>query len=99
MSINHYIKSMLADELRWQTRLTDETITRIIEAFSKRMELRRHTIVPTYLTDDMYEAAKIALPGVNFQVANDMYRSAVSDYNKRRNLIEPDDQEDTGSFW
>jgi hypothetical protein len=97
MSINGYVKGLLADELRWKTRLSEDAILKIIESFTERLEMRRHVIVPTYLTDDMYDAARESVIGIDFNTASKIYRSAVNEYGKKDALIV--DEDEPGSFW
>ena len=97
MSANSFVKSMLFNELRWRTRLTDGDITIIVESFMEQLERRRHTIVPTYLTDNMYETQKSIDPDIEFNKANGLYKSALAEYNKQS--IKPADSDETSGFW
>lgn len=97
MSMNFYVKSLLMDELRWRTNLSDDTISSITESFLQKVKARRHTIVPTYLTDDMYESAKSVNPAMDFSMANDIYRAAITEY--ERHDPSPVSEDVQPTFW
>lgn len=100
MTLSYYIKSLLMDELRWRTNLSDPSIMNITTGFSEKIFSRRHTVVPTYLTDEMYEAARQVIPGIGFKQANDMYQAAINEYSKHQEPDNNDEEDDDHpSFW
>lgn len=97
MSLNFYIKSLLMEELSWRTNLSDSTMATIADGFAERVASRRHTIVPTYLTDEMYEATKLVDMDIDFKKANEIYRAAIIEYEQW--LPPPKKDDDQSSFW
>lgn len=97
MSLSFYIKSLLIEELSWRTNLSDSAMATIADGFAERVLSRRHTVVPTYLTDEMYEATKMVVPGIDFKTANEIYRAAIIEYAQQLPLAKKED--DQPSFW
>lgn len=97
MTLSSYIHALLIDELRWRTNLSESAIEIIAGGFAEKILARRHTVVPTYLTDEMYEAAKQVLPDIEFKKANELYRAAITEYGKHRELAR--DEDDQPAFW
>lgn len=95
--INAFVKGLMFDILAWKTNLSDGAVHEIVDVFAKRASNCRHTFVPTYLTDDMYEAVRSLHPGVDFATANSIYVRAVDAYKNKDMLCPP--AEESGSFW
>jgi len=92
------IRELITDELLWRTNLSDETINKISENVIERVISKRYTLLPSYLTDDMYNVQREIYPNITYNKANEMYRAAMIEYHTP---IETNnsDIDDDGSFW
>ncbi len=97
MTLNCWIKTLLMDELRWRTNLSDSIIGVIAEGFAERLNSTRHTIVPTYLSDEMFEAQKAEVGDIEFSISSALYRAAINEYRRHDKVIPA--EEEPGSFW
>lgn len=97
MTGNAFVKMVLIEELRWKTRLSDRDIVSIVDGFMEKLDRRRYTVVPTYLTDDMYDAQKEIDPDIRFDLASKLYRSALVQWNSLEEIPKKPDED--GSFW
>lgn len=97
MSLNAFIKHALIDILAWRTNLSDSYMHNIAEHFSDRVSSSRHALVPTYLTDEMFEAIRLEHPNLDFKTANSIYGTAIREYSRHDRI--KTDPENEGSFW
>jgi len=88
MLYNAFVKELLKEELRFQTRLSDDKIESIIDSFVSRLFNKRHAVVLTFLNDTMYQAIQNQNPSIDYQTANQLYVSAVKEYNSLPPVVE-----------
>lgn len=81
MEMNQFVKNLLKEELRYNTRLGDDKIEEIINGFTTRLLSKRHTVALSFLNDVMYEAIKTVDPEIDYEKANALYTSAIKEYN------------------
>lgn len=94
---NAFVRNILAEELRFRTRLSDDAISVIVDGFFSKLGRRRMTMVSTYLADDMYDAQIRCVGDIPYNDASKMYRAALEQFNSRISL--PEDPSEDGSFW
>jgi len=94
---NGWVRWLLMEELRWRTNLSNDTIEKIAVGFMDRLETKHLTIVPTYLSDEMYDAQRTAVGHIDYKKANSMYRAALEEHGRRTNL--PWEKQEEGGFW
>jgi hypothetical protein len=94
---NGWVRWLLMEELRWRTNLSNETIERIAVGFMDKMEDRRLTIVPTYLSDKMYDAQLSVVGPIDYKMANSMYLAALAEHGSHTEL--PSERQEEGGFW
>jgi hypothetical protein len=88
MPYNSFVKNLLREELRFQTRLPDDKIEDIVDSFISRLFDKRHAVVLTFLNDAMYQAVQTQNPNIDYQTANQLYISAVKEYNSKPPVID-----------
>jgi hypothetical protein len=93
---NGWVKWLLMEEMRWRTNLSNDLIEKIAAGFMDKMESRRLTILPTYLSDEMYEAQKFTVGAIDYKTASDLYRSALEGH---ANLTRVPALPEEGGFW
>lgn len=81
MEMNQFVKNLLKEELKFNTRLGDDKIEEIINSFGARLFAKRHTVALSFLNDVMYEAIKTVDPEIDYAKANALYTSAIKEYN------------------
>jgi hypothetical protein len=81
MEMNQFVKNLLKEELRYNTRLGDDKIEEITNSFITRLLAKRHTVALSFLNDVMYEAVKNVDPEIDYAKANALYTSAIKEYN------------------
>lgn len=81
MDMNQFVKNLLAEELRFNTRLGDDKIEEITNSFISRLTAKRHTVVLAFLNDNMFEAIKNVDPNIDYTTANALFTSAIKQYN------------------
>lgn len=99
--MNHesWAKDLLISELRYRTRLSDDTMELIADNFLQYLAERRHQIVPRYLTDDMYDA-QLAAGGTDpYPMASRMYMAALDSARSEKPCEPTKDNDDDGDFW
>lgn len=97
MSHNIWVRDLLISEIRYRSRLSEETMDLIASSFMEKLESRRHTLVPIYLTDEMYEAQKRIDGDLDYRTANSMYSAAITEYNRISERPAQDDEQ--YGFW
>jgi hypothetical protein len=80
MTSNSFVSELLKEELRFKTRLPDDKIEDITNAFMTRLQAKRHAVVLTFLNDVMFDAIKSQQPEIDFKTANSLYTSAIKEY-------------------
>ena len=93
---NGWVKWILMEEMQWRTNLSNETIEKIASGFMEKMGTRRLTIVPTYLSDEMFEAQRTLIGSIDYTVASSLYRAALDEHNSHTDL--PEEKEEIGDF-
>jgi len=94
----------------WIRRFIREELTTIVVALDRRninevadrlvdtLEQKRLTVVPTYLSDEMYNVQKNLSSTLTYPDASKLYTTAVVDFSNRKSSLEVED-EPKGSFW
>ena len=90
------IQSLIADELFWHTNLSDDSIYKIANNVADRLLDKRYTVIPRYLTDDMYDVQQQICPDIPYSIANEMYKEALNEYHRPKQQKTFDDD---GYFW
>lgn len=101
MNINNKILySFIKDEIDRAVRVNSKILNShtIAANIIENIESKRYTLVPTYLTDQMYHSQLIYFSELPYILLNDMYKAAIQNvYSESRPVVQCDF--DDGYFW
>lgn len=94
---NWWAKEQIRQALQTDTGMRPYQVEKLLETIVDLLERRRLTLVPTYLSDEMFEAQTEIDPDIKYPVAGKMYVAALERYNGYCDPppIEPEE----GGFW
>lgn len=95
---NWWIYQQIKAEIENKTRMSDDRIHELVLGILDRLDTRRLTIVPQYLTDDMFDAQKTMVPTLEFASASKLYLAALENY-KNKDAPKNVTEEYIGDFW
>ena len=96
---NDWIRRFIKDELTTIVVALDRrNINEVADRLVDKLEQKRLTVVPTYLSDEMYDVQKDLSKTLTYTDASKLYTTAVINYSTRKSLI-ADEDEPKGSFW
>ena len=90
MTQNWFFKEQVRDTLLWRSGLKPAQIDLLIDELTARLDSKHLTVVPTYLSDEMYEAQLSVNPEISYNEANKMYGNALKKYASLIKAAEPD---------
>lgn len=80
MTQNHWAMQRLKDSLRYGLGLTDKDVNAIAERLEQTYKSNRLVVLPTYLTDEMYDAQTMIDGQLSYQKANKSWTAAIDSY-------------------
>jgi hypothetical protein len=96
---NDWIKKFLQAELETIAIALNRRNLRDVACYlAGRLEQQHLTLVPTFLSDEMFEIQKKVNPTLSYTEASQMYSCALVDYSHRASQVE-EPEEIQGSFW
>jgi hypothetical protein len=95
--MNWWAKEQLKQVLQSNTNIGPRKVDALLENLVDYLERRRLTVVPTYLSDEMFEAHVEIDPDAKYSTASRLYTSAIEKYNgfSEPPAVEPEE----GGFW
>jgi hypothetical protein len=78
---NQHVIDKLRSGLQLGTKISYRDLDTVIARILETLESSRYTIVPTYLSDEMYNAQLEYSPDLSFNLANKLYVTAVDAHN------------------
>lgn len=95
--MNWWAKEQIRQALQSNNGIGPYQVEKMLETIVDLLERRRLTLVPTYLSDEMFEAQTEINPDMKYPVAGKMYVAALERYNGCCDppLVEPEEV----SFW
>lgn len=95
---NWWIYEQIKTEIENKTRMSDNRIHELVLGILSRLNSRHLTIVPQYLTDDMFDAQQKLFPNLEFTNANKLYTSALENFKSKQNSATVNEEYE-GYFW
>jgi hypothetical protein len=98
MKHNWWVKEQILNELQFMVvDMNRYNLDEIADALVRRLHERRLTVVPTFLSDEMYEAQKKFDNNLSYQYARGLYNLALDEFASK--CVKPVIDEEPGSFW
>jgi hypothetical protein len=90
MTQNWFFKEQLRETLMWRSGLKPAQVEVLVDEIANKLDSKHLTVVPTYLSEEMYAAQLDINPVIPYNDANKMYVEAVKMYASMIPISEPD---------
>jgi hypothetical protein len=99
MDYNKWIHQFLREEIETIVlSLNRRNVDEVTALLVNRLTEKHLTMVPTFLSDEMYHAQRQIDADLTYQAASNLYTTAIKDYADRKSAAKIH-QEVEGSFW
>lgn len=78
--MNHWLRDILREYLILEAQVSASRVDDVVEGLHRKLQERHMTIVPDFLSDEMFDAQRQFNPDLDYAQQNRLYTRAINAY-------------------